>query len=102
MNSLAGSQALHLMNEISKLPDGNFTIAFFPYSRDKQEASAELCVKKNCRLRTQLPQDKWSINADNLLLFTDGDNNPRTCYRILIRYIGFPTDNYIMHKINWL
>jgi hypothetical protein len=24
------------------------------------------------------------------------------CYRILIRYMGFPQDGFKLHKINWL
>jgi hypothetical protein len=24
------------------------------------------------------------------------------CYRILIRFMGFPQDGYKLHKINWL
>ena len=46
-----GPIAMHNAREISKLPDGSFTIVFFPYSRSRGEASAHLRVKEHCRLR---------------------------------------------------
>jgi hypothetical protein len=101
MNTIKGIDALGLMNDVSKMQDGCFTIAFFPYSRAKGEASADLIVKKGCKVRTQLPEDRWSVDSDNYFLFTDGDGKPQTCYRILIRFVGFPNDNFELHKINW-
>jgi hypothetical protein len=101
MNTINGIDALRLMDEVSKLPDGCFTIAFFPYSRAKNEASATLIVKKGCRIRTQLPEDRWSIDSDNFFLFTDNEGKPQTCYKILIRFVGFPYDNFELHKIEW-
>ena len=34
-----GITALQWAREISKLPDGEFTLVFFPYSRQRDEAS---------------------------------------------------------------
>ena len=34
--------------------------------------------------------------------YTDEDGNPKMCYRILIRYMGFPQDGFKLHKIDWL
>jgi hypothetical protein len=42
------------------------------------------------------------VASENYLLFTDSEGRPRACYRILIRYIGFPHDGYKLHKIEWL
>jgi hypothetical protein len=101
MNTIKGIDALRLMTEVSKLPDGCFTIAFFPYNRTQAVASAELVVKKGCKVRTQLPEDRWSIDSDNYFLFMDSEGKHQTCYRILIRFVGFPNDNFELHKINW-
>ena len=97
-----GINAMQWARELSKLPGGDFTLVFFPYSRKRGEASDRLTVKEHCRWRTQMPEERISIDPDNLLLFTDGDGEPRMCYRILIRYMAFSQDGYILHKINWL
>lgn len=97
-----GIDAMQWAREISKLPDGNFKICFFPYSRTRGIAGDKLIVREHCKYRTQLPQDRFSVDAENYFLFTDGNEEPKMCYRILIRYMGFPQDGYKLHKINWL
>lgn len=99
---LDGIHALELAREISKLPEGCFTIAFFPYSKTSGKGSGKMVVKEKCKFRSQLPQERFSIDGDNFFLFLDENDNPKTCYRILIRYMGFPHDNYKLHKIKWL
>lgn len=93
---------MDLAKEISKLPDGHFTIAFYPYSRTKGTASNKLLTKERCKFRSQLPQERYSVDSDNLFLFTDKEGEPKMCYRILIRFIAFPQDNYKLHKVEWL
>lgn len=101
-SGLDGIHALRLAKEISKLPDGCFTIAFFPYSKASGKSDGKMVVKDGCKFRSQLPQERFSIDGDNFFLFTDNEGNPKACYRILIRYMGFPHDNFKLHKINWL
>lgn len=100
--TMPGITALQWAREISKLPDGCFTVAFFPYSRQRGEASCRLVVKEGCTYRTQLPEERFGIDSENFFLFNDGNGDPRMCYRILIRYMGFPQDGYKLHKIDWL
>jgi hypothetical protein len=100
--TMKGIDAMRWAREISKLPDGHFTVAFFPCSRIKGTASTKLEVKEECRWRTQLPEERFSINGDNFFLFTDAAGEPKMCYKILIRYMGFPNDGYKLHKIDWL
>ncbi|MBQ7143487.1 MAG: hypothetical protein IJR84_10615 [Bacteroidaceae bacterium] len=99
---LDGINALQWAREISKLPDGYFTVAFFPYSRQRQEASSTLVVKEHCKYRKQLPQERFAVDGENYFLFTDANGEPRMCYRILIRYMAFPNDGFKLHKISWL
>lgn len=99
---MKGIDAMRWAREISKLPDGCFTIAFFPCSTRRRTARARLTVKEGCKWRTQLPHERFSVDGDNLFLFTDGNGEPRMCYTILIRYMGFPQDGYRLHKIDWL
>jgi len=101
MKQIGGIGAIKLSSEISKLPDGEFTIAFYPYNRTKGVASDKLRVIEGCKTRTQLPQDIWQVSSDNYFLFQDKDGNPKTCYRVLMRFIGFPQDDFELRKINW-
>ena len=100
--AMDGLSALQWAREISKLPEGHFTVCFYPYSRARGMASSAMIIKENCKYRKQLPNEKYQVDSENYFLFTDGDGDPRMCYRILIRYMGFPNDNYKLHKINWL
>jgi hypothetical protein len=97
-----GIHAMQWAREISKLPGGDFTLCFFPYSRTQGMAGDKLVIKQHCKYRTQLPGECFSVDSENYFLFEDKDGNPKMCYRILIRYMGFPQDGYKLHKINWL
>lgn len=91
-----------MMHEVSKLPDGCFTIAFFPYSKASGEAKPQLRTISGCKTRAQLPSDAWDTDSENFLLFNDADGKHKTCYRILIRFVGFPQDDFQLRKVNWL
>ena len=97
-----GPHALQMARELSRVPEGVFTIAFFPYSKSRDEASARLRVMNGCRWRTQLPQEAFQHDSENYFLFSDEKGEPKMCYRYLIRYMGFPQDNFKLHKIQWL
>ena len=97
-----GITALQWAREISKLPDGEFTLCFFPYSRNRSEAGARLLVRRHCKYRTQLPGERYAVNSENYFLYTDEHGDPKMCYRILIRFMGFPQDGCKLHKIDWL
>ena len=97
-----GIDAMQWAREISRMPQGDFALCFFPYSRSQGMAGEQIVIKEHCKYRTQLPEDRFAVDSENYFLFTDGDGNPKMCYRILIRYMGFPQDGYKLHKINWL
>lgn len=98
---IKGNKALQLAREVSKLPDGFFDIAFFPYSA-KKGASVSLKVYKGCKTRKQLPEDIFSVASDNFFLFSDADGNPKMCYKYLIRYMSFPHDEGSLRKVIWI
>lgn len=101
MDTISGIDALQLAREISKIPGGTFTIAFYPYNRIKGVASARLRVIEGCIVRAQLPQDRFWIDSENYFLFSDSQGLPKTCYRILIRFIGFSHQNNKLRKVQW-
>lgn len=47
-----------------------------------------------------MPHEKWDIDGDNYFLFECSEGN-KACYKYLIRYIGFPSDNYRLKKVKW-
>ena len=99
---LNGIDAMQWAREISRVPQGDFTISFFPYARSQGMAGEQMVVKEHCKWRTQLPDECFKVDSENFFLFEDQEGNPKMCYRILIRYMGFPQDGYKLHKINWL
>jgi hypothetical protein len=101
MNTINGLDAIRLAHEISKVPDGTFTIAFYPYNRTKGEASPVLRTIQGCKTRKQLPQDRWSVDSANYFLFEDDKGKPKTCYRVLFRFVGFPQDGNQLRKLIW-
>lgn len=42
--TMSGTQAMQWAKEISKLPDGCFTIAFYPCSLQRNEASTKIVI----------------------------------------------------------
>jgi len=100
METITGIEAIRMMKQVSKLSDGRFTIAFFSYNRTEEEASTKLQVREGCKVRKQLPQEQFQIPSDNYFLFQDKDQNPKTCFRVLIRFVGFPPE-YKLIKVKW-
>lgn len=101
MEPIHGIDAIRKAQEISKVPDGRFTLAFFQYNRTKGKASDKLRVIENCKTRTQLPKEKWGVDSDNYFLFQDEKGEPKTCYRVLVRFMGFPDNGFELRKVNW-
>ena len=52
-------------------------------------------------MRRPLPHDKWEVDGKNYFLFETEDGKPRSCYRVLIRYIAFSDDGYELQKVKW-
>lgn len=100
MNSINGIDAIRLAQEVSKLPDGTFTVAFYPCDLAADQVSARLDIRKNCKARAQMPQDKWEADGDTYFLFSDQNGDPKTCHRVLLRFIGFPPE-YKLRKVEW-
>ena len=102
METIKGIVALQRAETLSKA-GGSFSLAFFPYSRKRpaQQRKAKLKQYKNCICRRPLPHDKFDIDGKHYFLFTTEDDKPRSCYRTLIRFIGFSNENFKLYKIVW-
>ena len=82
MDTIKGIEAIRRAELVTKT-GGSFAIAFFPFSRKKQGPDRiRMKVMSGCTCRTPLP-------------------HPKTCYRALIRYIGFSDEDFKLKKVNW-
>lgn len=103
METISGINAIRRAELLCKA-GGDFSICFFPYSRTKQRADGDQLKLKTYErvvLRTPLPHDKFDIDGKHFLLFLTDDQQPRSCYRALIRYIAFSDENYKLKKVIW-
>lgn len=99
VETITGYEALRAMEDVGKV-GGDFIISFYKYSRTRRVASTKLETMKNCRTRAQLPREQFSIDGSNLFLFESG-GEPKMCYKLLIRFVGFSFDNYKLKKVKW-
>lgn len=101
MDTIKGTDAIKRAEAVSKL-GGSFSLSFFPYSRKKQNPEkVGLTTYERCTLRTPLPHDRFDVDGKHYLLFLTEDLKPRSCYRVLVRYIGFSDENFKLKKVIW-
>lgn len=102
MDTIKGSVALQKAEVLSKA-GGTFNLAFFPYSRTKKPGASSVPLKmfSGCTMRKPLPHDKFDIDGKNYFLFLTSDGQPRSCYRALIRAIGFSDEDNKLYRVRW-
>lgn len=102
MDTIKGSVALQKAEVLSKA-GGTFNLAFFPYSRTKKPGASSVPLKmfSGCTMRKPLPHDKFDIDGKNYFLFLTSDGQPRSCYRALIRAIGFSDEDNKLYRVTW-
>lgn len=100
-DTIKGLSALEMAEAVSKM-GGDFTIAFYPFSRKKQrQGVSELRVMEKCSCRKPLPKDKFDIDGKHFFLFSDSKGSPKSCYRVLIRFMAFSNDGYKLRRVLW-
>lgn len=101
METIRGIDALRRAEAISKA-GGSFSLSFFPFSRKKPGADpVELRSFSGCTMRLPLPDEKWELKGKHYFLFLTSDGKPRSCYRALIRYIGFSNEDNKLYRVIW-
>ena len=101
METIKGTDALAMAETVTKA-GGDFTLSFFPFSRKKPGADkVSLKTYEHCTCRKPLPKDKFDIDGKHFFLFLNEDDEPKSCYRVLIRYIAFSTDGYKLKRVIW-
>lgn len=99
-NTMSGYDALRRAEAVTAM-GGTFSMAFYPYSRAKKEASTCLQTEEGCRVRTQMPHEKWSVDGANYFLFQNAEGRPRMCWRVLIRWMSFSDESNKLYKLIW-
>ena len=101
MKTIPGKVAMQRAEALTKT-GGNFSLCFYPFSLVKPpEGDVEMRTYERCTMRRPLPHDKWEDDGKNYFLFETEDGKPRSCYRVLIRYIAFSDDGYELQKVKW-
>lgn len=98
--TITGIEAIRRMRLIGKVPDAHFVLIHFTCNIHKR-TGGELRKVEMCRLRKSLPDKTFHIDSDLYLTYTDlMTDEPRMCFKKLIRWVAFPTD-YKLLKVNW-
>lgn len=100
MEEISGTEAIARMRQIRHTADAYFTMHHLTWNETKQEAKG-LRVVERCKLRPALPNEKFALPGDLYLPYMDLDlEEPRTCFKKLIRFVAFPP-LYKLQKVNW-
>ena len=101
MDTIRGTDAVAMAESVSRM-GGDFLISFFPFSRQKKpEGKVALKTFGHCTCRKPLPHDKFDIDGKNFFLFLNENDEPKACYRVLIRYMAFSKDGYKLKRVIW-
>lgn len=96
--TISGFEAVRLMRQVSKT--NSFMLLFITLDRKRQEGGY-LRKYDRCRVRTAKMDELADVDPDHYLYFTDTTTgDPRTCWKKLIRYVGFPP-KYELIKVDW-
>lgn len=98
VEEISRNEAIRRMRLVSKTKDGYFAMMHLTCNLKTGE-SGELRKVERARLREALRRETFQVDGDHYLPYTDLDiNEPRMCFKVLIRWVGFPPD-YRMMKV---
>ena len=98
--TITGTEAIRRMRLVSKVKGAHFILIHLTCNRETGEGGETRKVER-CRLRPSLPDGVTTIDPDHYLTYIDCDlDEPRTCFKKLIRYVAFPP-KYELLKVNW-
>jgi len=98
--TITGPDAIELMRRTKLIPGATFGIRFITcdLSRGKY---GQIDVYEECRIRPARRNEGLSVDPDHYLFFTDvSTDEPRQCFKILIRAVCFPP-SYEWKTVKW-
>ncbi|MDR0863709.1 MAG: hypothetical protein LBO74_02100 [Candidatus Symbiothrix sp.] len=97
---ISGSEAIRRARNLKFVPDAFFTLIHLTCNLKTKECGRRVKVER-CRVRPALKEDTFQLDGDLYFTYEDVDTNqPKMCFKKLMRYIGFPPD-YKLLRINW-
>lgn len=97
---ISGKEAMRRIKALKTVPDSSFGIIFYTCNLNTGECG-EVRRYDKCRIRSAALDESRQVAGEHYLYFTDLVNEePRQCWRVLIRKICFDGRNWL--KINWL
>jgi len=100
MNEISGTEAIARMRQLRHNETTHFEMHHLTYNHSTDETKGLRSVMR-CRLRPALPKETFAAPADLYLPYVDLDlNEPRSCFKKLVRLVAFPP-TYEPLKVNW-
>lgn len=100
MREIAGTEAIARMRQLRHSEHLHFEMHHLTYNHATDDTKGLRSVTR-CRLRPALPKETFAAPADLYLPYMDLDlNEPRTCFKKLVRMVAFPPTFEVL-KVNW-
>lgn len=103
METITGAEAIDKMRELKHSETQSFVLHHLTWNA-KTEKTSGLRVVARCRLRPAMPEEGIKPHPELFLPYMDLDlaidDQPRICYKRLIRAVAFPPENVLL-KVKW-
>ncbi len=98
--TISGPEAIDRMRMLKKVPNASFGIMFLTCNL-KTGAAGQVRKIERCRLRPSMRDEVLDVPSDHYLYLEDLDTDePKQCFKKLIRYVSFPPSGEWL-KIKW-
>lgn len=99
--SITGPEAIEKMRRIKTISNATFSIRFITCDLNRPDKSGQIRVYTDCRLRPARRNEGLKVNPDHYLFFSDEiTDEPRQCFKKLIRAVCFPPSNE-WYSVKW-
>jgi hypothetical protein len=100
MKVISGAEAIARMRQLGGDESSHFELHHLTLDLNRDKSDGMHSVMR-ARLRPSLPEDLFKTDSDLYLPYTDLDTNePRMCFKRLIRLVAFPPDFELL-KVDW-
>jgi hypothetical protein len=98
--TISGTEAIRRARNLKFVSGAFFTLIHLTCNLKAKECGALVKVER-CRVRPSLREDTFQLDGDLYFPYEDLETNqPKMCFKKLMRYIGFPPDHELL-KIDW-
>ena len=98
--TIFGSEAIRRARNLKYVPGATFSLIHLTCNLKTKECG-KLSKTERCRVRLALKEDTFQLDGDLYFTYEDADTGePKMCFKILMRFIGFPPDHELL-KIDW-